>query len=107
MSGNIIDDVDYSIILRLYESSISAAEYKLNDANTGRAFYTIIDSEICAFETTNASGGILNIHYFDADKYIISGTFEFTAVLNEQDSGHGCRNTVRVTDGRFDIKYIP
>ena len=109
MGGDIVNkSVSHGIILTLYEPSISAAEYKLNSHKPGKAFYIMRSPKpLCVYETNDMNTGTLNIHYFDADKYIISGTFEFTAIINEQDSEGGCQDTVRVTDGRFDFKYIP
>lgn len=57
-------------------------------------------SDECDFFEENTISGILTITKFDKVNYIISGTFEFTTALN------GC-DTLRITDGRFDIKYIP
>ncbi len=39
------------------------------------------------------------IIHFDMDKRIMSGTFEFRTISME------CRDTVLITDGRFDIKF--
>lgn len=45
-------------------------------------------------------GGELVITRFDKSLFIISGTFQFTIVHD------GC-DTLRVTDGRFDMHYAP
>ena len=44
--------------------------------------------------------GKLTITKFDKSNYIISGLFEFTLVLQ------GC-DTLKITDGRFDMEYAP
>lgn len=51
----------------------------------------------CFIETDSLSG-IINILKFDRSKFIIAGTFEFTVWNDECD-------TIKVTDGQFDIKY--
>jgi hypothetical protein len=42
--------------------------------------------------------GTLTITKFDQSSFMISGLFEFTQALDECD-------TMRVTDGRFDVKF--
>ena len=54
----------------------------------------------CIYEPEETISGTLTITHFDDEEYIISGTFEFTTATE------GC-DTIRVTDGRFDIPYIP
>ena len=58
------------------------------------------DNIRCRYEPENTLSGTLTITYFDEEEYIVSGTFEFTTATE------GC-DTIRVTDGRFDIPYIP
>jgi len=50
------------------------------------------------YKTNDLTGGELTITYFDEINQIVSGTFWFTAVNDKGD-------TVRVTDGRFDMPY--
>ena len=57
-------------------------------------------TNICRYEYEDLIEGRLTITHFDDDNYIVSGTFEFTTATE------GC-DTIRVTDGRFDIPYIP
>ena len=45
------------------------------------------------------TGGNVQITRLDIGQGIVSGTFEFDAVSET------CQDTVRITDGRFDIKY--
>ncbi|MBN8682016.1 MAG: hypothetical protein J0L99_05170 [Chitinophagales bacterium] len=46
-----------------------------------------------------SKSGTIQITRLDVSTGIISGTFEFDAVSET------CQDTVRITDGRFDIKY--
>jgi hypothetical protein len=52
----------------------------------------------CDYPSENTLTGNLSITNLDEIKLIISGTFEFTTVTNECD-------TIKVTDGRFDLTY--
>jgi hypothetical protein len=52
----------------------------------------------CIYPSENAISGNLSITKLDETKLIISGTFEFTTVIS------GC-DTIKVTDGRFDLTY--
>jgi hypothetical protein len=80
--------------------------YNINATNPATAQYRDQVAS-CRYETDENATGFLTITFLDNEKYIISGIFEFTAALNQMDSGVGCQDTVHVTDGRFDIKYIP
>ena len=54
----------------------------------------------CYYYEEHTTEGSVALTLFDKVNYIISGTFDFTTVAP------GC-DTLSVTDGRFDIKYIP
>lgn len=60
----------------------------------------VIFSENCHYESDVTLSGKLIISKFDKVNYIISGLFEFTTATPNCD-------TLNVTNGRFDIKYIP
>lgn len=57
----------------------------------------------CEYLTRSEEGlqGTLTITRIDRERYILSGLFSFTAYSED------CQDTVRVTDGRFDLQYIP
>lgn len=71
--------------------------YELSNPPTRRAEAVLSE---CTFFSENIISGSLSITKLDRNNLIISGTFQFTAQVN------GCDN-VSVTDGRFDIKYVP
>ncbi len=54
----------------------------------------------CHYEFEDAYKGFVKFSKIDQNNYIISGIFEFSTV-NEQ-----C-DTVKITNGRFDMQYIP
>jgi len=73
--------------------------YQLNDnKNKYAAFSDIEKQPICFYETDSVQLGTLKITKLDTTNHIIAGTFEFTVWTEECD-------TIRVTDGRFDINY--
>ena len=62
--------------------------------------YLIEAGVLDRFSTNGQTNGELLILALDEAKRIISGTFKFTAI---NDQGE----TVEITDGRFDMRYIP
>jgi hypothetical protein len=63
-------------------------------------FWYYIDKNICTYAPKNVLSGTLTLTHFDRVNYIVSGVFEFTTAKK------GCE-TIRVTDGRFDMQYVP
>ncbi|MFZ5972134.1 MAG: hypothetical protein ACOYXA_11125 [Bacteroidota bacterium] len=79
--------------------ALTAGEYPLNNPPHFASEY--FDGETqCRYESTEFASGNLIITRFDKVNFIISGRFELRATHN------GCDDIV-ITDGRFDIKYIP
>lgn len=54
----------------------------------------------CHYEFENAYQGTINFTKIDTVNFIISGTFEFSTVTDD------CEN-INITNGRFDLQYIP
>ena len=74
-----------------------------NSATVGSYYKTILGSLPCQLSSTDAGTfkiGFLNITKYDLTAGIFSGTFEFK-LFNPQIL---CSDTVRITDGRFDVK---
>lgn len=69
---------------------------------TARARYTKETQEgiFCFYEYENTYEGYVKFSKIDTNNYIISGTFEFSTVTEDCD-------TIRITNGRFDMRYIP
>ncbi|WP_445736416.1 hypothetical protein [Mariniflexile sp.] len=69
---------------------------------TARARYTkeIQESTFCYYEYGNTYEGFIKFSKIDKTNYIISGTFEFSTKKD------GCPD-IKITNGRFDMKYIP
>jgi len=82
------------------DSIQSAGLYKLNVKGAGIGEYCNKVTLCCYYwtDTIPNHNAFLNITKLDKQKRIVSGTFEFAQ------SKQGC-DTVRITQGRFDMKY--
>ena len=81
-------------------TDLGVGNYVINDFFPADAdFRNLVNS--CIYTSTDHVGGILNITFTDYQKFIVSGTFNFLAISND------CQDTVKVTNGRFDLNYIP
>ena len=54
----------------------------------------------CLYDYSDTIMGSITLSNLDRTNFIISGQFEFSTVTQDCD-------TVQVTDGRFDVQYIP
>jgi hypothetical protein len=78
-----------------------AGVYKLNITSIAVAKYFGATGQCIIynwFDTIQNHNAYLNISKLDKQKRIVSGTFEFALTLS------GCE-TIRITQGRFDMKY--
>lgn len=71
--------------------------FDLTEEKLGNTFGKIITG-IDNYTTSSNNPGSLNITRFDNESFIMSGTFEFTVKDNDN-------NEIKITDGRFDLKY--
>ncbi len=78
--------------------------YDLNNNINGASYYkTILGSMPCELSSSDNGtykSGFLNISKYDLTTGIFSGTFEFK-LYNSQSL---CGDTIRITNGRFDVK---
>ncbi len=94
------NDNDESISMNLI-GPLNENEIIYFDGNNYYAGYTlIIGNSICQYEFKNTFYGSIVFSKIDRINYIISGTFEFSTVTQ------GC-DTIRITEGRFDMQYSP
>jgi len=107
ITGTNDNNKDYIVDLMLSTTLLSVTEgqtLKLEDYNTSgkaNATYNLITntSLLPEYQTTSVVSGQMHINKFDQINQIISGTFFFNAIkLSTKD-------TVHVTDGRFDMRY--
>lgn len=91
----------YMIVLDPFAINIS---YEFMDIGEGtaRAKYTkeIQEGVFCFYEYGDTYEGFVRFSKIDTTNYIISGTFELSTVNDD------CE-TVHITNGRFDMRYIP
>ncbi|MEQ8241465.1 MAG: DUF6252 family protein [Cyclobacteriaceae bacterium] len=95
--------IDEGVSFTVYETESETNTFNLSDTLNISCSYSDFSNypdSYCQYEKENIINGEFNINSFDAENYIISGTFEFNAALYKCD-------TIRVTDGRFDLQYIP
>ncbi|NMH27534.1 DUF6252 family protein [Flavobacterium silvaticum] len=65
---------------------------------TARAEYT--QNQACYYDEADTFEGSVTFLHINTVNYTISGTFEFSTVNDQCD-------TVRITNGRFDMRYTP
>lgn len=89
------DDRQYMYIYTTNMDKIGS--YRLNALDTGAATYS---NPLCSYDRDPSiyRDGILNITKFDLQNQVVSGTFEFVLAMP------GC-DTLKVTNGRFDMKF--
>ncbi len=58
------------------------------------------DLTSCEYESKNSLSGTVSLSKIDRTNYVVSGTFNFITISK------GC-DTLKITNGRFDIRYIP
>ncbi|WP_445734252.1 DUF6252 family protein [Mariniflexile sp.] len=74
--------------------------YTLNNDNTMKGQYYREDKN-CFYYTTLSEKGFVEIKKLDKVNFIVSGTFGFQAISDD------CKEIISITNGRFDLQYIP
>jgi len=101
LSGEIDNsEVDENVSMFIGNTIKEGEKYQLDNATTHKGKY---DNQIgnCIYETSSIFQGYIYISKLDSLDYLLAGTFEFDAYSKD------CQDTVRITDGRFDMQYIP
>ena len=98
--------VDQHLNIYIYRYLSNVKEYSLGRYNKDSIKYLNFanfwdDNTGCWFYTTSDKKNYLKLTRLDSVENIVSGRFEFTAV----NDSCGDVDTIRVTKGRFDIKY--
>ncbi|OBX26570.1 hypothetical protein LX77_00850 [Gelidibacter algens] len=81
------------------EMIIENENYILNNNSLMKGQY-YNDEENCFYFTNQSHTGFLKITKLDKINFIVSGSFEFQSVSED------CTDSIKITDGRFDLKYI-
>jgi predicted small secreted protein len=74
--------------------------YVLNSNSVPKGEY-YIENQNCFYFTSKNYTGSLMITKIDNINFIISGTFEFKSI------SENCTDIINITNGRFDLQYIP
>lgn len=91
---------DIDIILNEESSSLELQTYSLIQYPTTYCSAYFVLDKTCEYGPNNTLVGFVTITKIDRVNFIVSGLFEFTTELA------GCERLV-VTEGRFDINYVP
>ncbi len=103
-SKNKVKDIRSNIIISLYNNIYKEGTYaiKIDSGTMSEVYYTeIINANIDSnrFYVDTVHTGVLKILKLDTTNFIMAGTFQF-------DCYNKIRNqTVKITQGRFDIRY--
>jgi hypothetical protein len=94
-----------SLLERQGDSPLGTGTYNLISTEPYEPWVMFFSSFTCQYggssnDKVDTINGTMEITRFDKEKYIISGLFEFTLAHNNCD-------TLKITDGRFDIRYVP
>lgn len=92
-------NMDKRVIIRISETITQGTSYNLTNTPINQSLY-INNGNGCYYDYPNTVEGTLTISNFDETNFIISGTFEFSTVTDN------CENKI-ITNGRFDLQYIP
>jgi len=97
--------ISISLLEDIGDPVLTIGEYDLAPSAEYNPWVGFFISLTCYYGGSSATrddtiDGKLTITRFDKTIYIISGLFEFTTVHN------GC-DTLKITNGRFDIRYAP
>jgi len=95
-----INNNDESISFNLINPLENGIAYSLIEINYKSGYSKRKGNIICMYEFENTYAGNVIFTKIDRINYIISGTFEFSTNKN------GCKD-IKITNGRFDLKYIP
>ncbi len=99
--GGKIDQLEYGITIVLNDPLQATLDYSLtNLLGKGGEYVSKKGNDICYYSFDNTFSGKVNFSNIDRTNFIISGTFEFSTATTDCD-------TVHITDGRFDMQYIP
>jgi hypothetical protein len=93
------EKINQNLIIWL-EATLKIETYSLNSEVSNIAYF-IDGISGCTYQSYSPTSGFLKVNYLNLTNFIISGQFEFDAVSTN------CLDTIRITEGRFDMQYSP
>jgi hypothetical protein len=91
---------DESVAFNLVDPLIEDQEYSFKNDLYKAGYSKIVNELTCIYEFEDTFEGKIIFTKIDQVDHIISGTFEFSTVTSD------CE-TINITNGRFDMRYIP
>ncbi len=93
---------EITLVLRENGQELITKEYSLKNfpLSYSKCFIDKGSNSFCEYMPENTYMGQVTLTTIDRVKYIVSGNFEFSTAIT------GC-DTLKITNGRFDIRYIP
>ncbi|RYY30344.1 MAG: hypothetical protein EOP41_00820 [Sphingobacteriaceae bacterium] len=91
---------DQNITITLIINSLKKTRIYSSSTNGNNQAYLNNYNNGTYYSTSQSNKGTITVTKLDLNNKIISGTFEFTA-----EDENNPNNTIKVTDGRFDVKY--
>ncbi len=92
--------LDESVYMILGDPLIENETYDFTEIGHNAEYQNRNNGLICLYTFEETFEGLIVFSNIDLTNFVISGTFEFSTFTE------GC-DTVRITDGRFDMQYIP
>ena len=93
--------INQNILMVALDPLANNVEYSLTNLPYHKAmFSSFVEGNDCIYEFDTTTEGSIIFSKIDRVNYIVSGTFQFSAMTA------GCK-TITVTDGRFDMQYVP
>lgn len=95
--------MDKGISIIVYDEALHVSSYNLTDTiktNSTYSDFSNYPDSYCQYESRNILDGKLIIDHFDTVRFIISGRFNYIITASNCD-------TIRITEGRFDMQYSP
>jgi len=91
----------YIVVLEPFTTNTNYNFMNLGEGNS-RARFTLETSDdvFCLYEYNDTYQGSVIFTNIDQTNFIVSGTFEFSTINDD------CEN-INITNGRFDLQYIP
>jgi hypothetical protein len=91
----------YLVVLEPFEIGINYQFMGLGQGQARARYYVNPNPQLgCHYEYNDTYEGTVIFTKIDTINYIISGTFEFSTITDN------CEN-INITNGRFDLQYIP